>query len=982
MIDTVREHPLGHETAVLQANTPEQLVKHLIAAANSTERHFWLDKIVPTFDKTRRNHLANLLKKQADRNLRINLENSTQFADLMERMGELCDDVRIKALSYRARGNIHALGYGDHPKGIAFYEQAADIYRRLGMVYEEALSQTGKIWSLASLGQADEALNTGKWASSVLTDEKDWPALAVVTMNMGIIYGRLGNDQDALQQFNRAFELSERLDQSGKQTLPMIRINQAIVLRNLGRFDESIESLQQAMAGYHANQQIVGVARAQQNLAITYFVLGRYNEAMALLDEARTTYLADGRQRDAMMVEIFTSDCLLQLRRYTDVLEKCRECRQIFAELGTQLEMGHAFLNEAIAYVGLQDYDAALNSLAQARAQFQAENNEVAIADTDLQEAAVWLWQGKIEAALQQALRCAKLFETYQLPIGQARAYLTAAKAAMQLSNLAEAANWAHAALQIGQRHTLPALNYQAQYLQGSLASKQNAPQLALARLDAAIQELEQMYGRLMIEFRADFVADKEQIYEDAVSICLELQQPEKGLEYCERAKSRALQDMLAHRLNLRIEARSPEDQPIVDKLLSLRRERDRLYRRWATSEEPGQRGGADEALSAQHRVGQAVLDLEKQITTLWHTLLIRNADYARDATLWQVQTMPAQPHLPENCLLLEYFSVRGQLVLFLVTQNAVEAFWLEGNMQQVQNLLQLFQLNIKAVAKSNAAQIKLSVKNIQGILHKLYQILLEPIATKIANYEKLIVIPHGSLHYLPFHALYDGREYLIQSHELSYLPGSSMLGYSQSATNNGNDHVITAVGSSYEGRLPHAVTEASNIAERWQGKAIIEKEASLKRVKQAAEQSTILHLATHGDFRPDSPLFSGLVLADGWLTTLDIFNLRLRASLVTLSACQTGRSVVGGGDELLGLMRAFLSAGAASLVSTLWAVEDSSTAVLMNLFYEAIANNHTKGTSLRLAQLHLLTNGDYPAMYQHPYFWAPFFLVGNAGPL
>ncbi|MEZ4590549.1 MAG: CHAT domain-containing tetratricopeptide repeat protein [Chloroflexota bacterium] len=960
---------------------PADLVDTLLSL-EAGEWAAWLVQTVPTLTPTTRTALAQLLKKEADKNLRINLEISARFTDLIEQLGEMGDDDCLKALSFRARGNIHALGYGDHQKGIAFYDRAADIYRQQEMVYEEALSQTGKIWSLASLGRADEALATGNWASAVLAEAEAWQALAGLTMNMGAIYGRLGNDQDALQQFNKAYDLYTQLGSTGKNALPMIQINRAIVLRNLGRFDESIALLQQAITSYHANEQIVGVARAQQNLAMTYFVLGRYNEALALLGEARALYLADGRQRDAMLVEIFTSDCLLQLRRYTDVLEKCRECRHIFAELGTQLEMGQALLNEAIAYVGLQEYDAALNSLAQARAQFAAEKNEVALADTDLQEAAVWLRQGQTESALQQALRCAKLFEAHQLPIGQARAYLTAAKAAVQLNNLAEAAAWAQAALQIGQRHTLPALNYQAQYLQGTLASKQNDAQTALARLDAAIQELEQMYGRLMIEFRADFVADKEQIYEDAVSICLDLQQPAKGLEYCERAKSRALQDMLAHRLNLRIEARSPEDQPIVNKLLHLRRERDRLYRRWATSEEPGQRGGADEALSAQHRVGQAVLDLEKQITTLWHTLLIRNADYARDATLWQVQTMSAQPHLPANSLLLEYFSVRDRLVLFLVTQETVEAFWLEGNMRQVQNLLQLFQLNLKAVAKSSAAQITLSVKNAQGILHKLYHILLAPVAAKIAPYEQLIIVPHGSLHYLPFHALHDGTQYLIQSHELSYLPGSSMLGYSQPAATNDQSPVITAVGSSYDGRLPHAVSEASNVAKRWQGQAIIEKEASLNRVKQAAETATILHLATHGDFRPDSPLFSGLVLADGWLTTLDIFNLRLRASLVTLSACQTGRSVVGGGDELLGLMRAFLSAGAASLVSTLWAVEDLSTAVLMDLFYEALYNQQTKGTALRHAQQRLLNDESYPAAYKHPYFWAPFFLVGSAGPL
>ena len=960
---------------------PADLVDDLLSAEPGSQTT-WLAATAPQLTPATRHAFAQLLKEQADKQLRTNLEASAHFAQLIQQLGTLCQDERLTALSLRAQGNIHALGYGDHAKGIALYDQAAAIYRQLDMVYEEALSQTGKIWSLASLGHADEALATGNWASSVLTAEEDWQALAVVTMNLGIIYGRIGNDQNALQQFDKAFGLYSQLNGSGKNMLPMIQINRAIVLRNLGQFDESITILQEAIAGYQTNQQLVGVARAQQNLAMTYFVLGRYNEALALLDEARTTYLADGRQRDAMLVEIFTSDCLLQLRRYPDVLGKCRQCRQIFAELSTQLEMGRALLNEAIAYVGLQDYDAALTSLAQARTRFQAEQNRVAVADTDLQEAAVWLWQGKLEASLNQALACADLFAEHSLPIGQARAYLIAAKAAMQLNNLPQATDLANTALAIGQRHTLPALNYQAYHLQGTLAAQQQDAQTALARLDQAIEALEQMYGRLMIEFRADFVADKEQIYEDAVALCLDLHLPAKGLEYCERAKSRALQDMLAHRLNLRIEARSPEDQPIVEQLLGLRQERDRLYRRWSTSEELGQRGGADEALSAQHRVGQAVLDLEKQITALWHTLLIRNADYARDATLWQVQTMSAQPHLPPDCLLLEYFTVNNRLVLFLVTADSVQAHWLEGNMRQVQTLLQLFQLNLKAVAKSKAAQIDLSLKNVQGVLHKLYQLLLAPVAEEITQYQKLIIVPHGSLHYLPFHALYDGTAYLIENHELSYLPGSSLIANGRHHPTLNEPTTLAAIGSSYDGRLPHAVTEASNVADRWQGEALLEGEATVQSVRQAAEQATILHLATHGDFRPDSPLFSGLALADGWLTTLDIFNLRLRASLVTLSACQTGRSVVSGGDELLGLMRAFLSAGAASLVSTLWAVEDSSTAVLMDLFYAALHTQQSKGAALRQAQLNLLQNEDTPTAYKHPYFWAPFFLVGNAGQL
>jgi CHAT domain-containing protein len=168
-------------------------------------------------------------------------------------------------------------------------------------------------------------------------------------------------------------------------------------------------------------------------------------------------------------------------------------------------------------------------------------------------------------------------------------------------------------------------------------------------------------------------------------------------------------------------------------------------------------------------------------------------------------------------------------------------------------------------------------------------------------------------------------------------------------------------------------------------GRAFVDKDATLARILESSSECRILHLAAHGDFRPDNPLFSGLALADGWLTTLDIFNLRLVASLVTLSACQTGRSVVGGGDELLGLMRAFLSAGAASLALSLWAVEDRSTERLMETFYAQMAQGYTKAAALRYAQLRFIQeqgDGPEPAAYAHPYFWAPFFLVGDSGAL
>jgi CHAT domain-containing protein len=193
-------------------------------------------------------------------------------------------------------------------------------------------------------------------------------------------------------------------------------------------------------------------------------------------------------------------------------------------------------------------------------------------------------------------------------------------------------------------------------------------------------------------------------------------------------------------------------------------------------------------------------------------------------------------------------------------------------------------------------------------------------------------------------------------------------------------------LGRSQGGRLPYAVQEAHTVADLLSTQAFLEEAATQARLREGAPGCCLIHLATHGAFRADAPLFSGLALADGWLSTLDIFDLRLSASLVTLSACQTGRNVVGGGDELLGLMRAFLYAGAASVLLSQWAIQDQAAAQLMKAFYTKLTEGWTKGAALQHAQRALIgkqeEDGGPAGTYAHPYFWAPFFLVGDAGTL
>ncbi len=379
------------------------------------------------------------------------------------------------------------------------------------------------------------------------------------------------------------------------------------------------------------------------------------------------------------------------------------------------------------------------------------------------------------------------------------------------------------------------------------------------------------------------------------------------------------------------------------------------------------------------------VLSLEKQITDLWHKLLIRHADYARDADLWQVQTTPAQPYLTHDTLLVEYFVAGQQVVAFLVAQDTVQARRLSVELSQVQHLTELLRLNFQACSRSDPQHAIRLITNARWLLHQLHGLLIAPLAENLAAFSKLILVPHGPLHYLPFHAFHDGASFLLEKHEISYLPAASLLAYCYEERGAASGRAV--FGHSHDGHLPYAREESRSVAALLGAPAYAEDQATLAAFRAVTSDCHILHLAAHGDFRPDNPLFSGLALADGWLTTLDIFNLHLGASLVTLSACQTGQSVIGGGDELFGLMRAFLYAGAASLVLSLWAVDDRSTGELMTDFYRSLVTGETKGMALRQAQLRFiegrtLDGGMAGLAYTHPYFWAPFFLVGHAGAL
>lgn len=951
-------------------------VDPLVSLPDEAAQRRFLRDAVHAADSLSLDELAEALKDKVIELQRADIQAALRTAGLIHYLAELTDNNCYRALGLRSEAQARLIGLGEIKQSLPLYDQAIALYRALDDAEGEATTQVTRIWALASLGRYDEALQAGHWAGDVLGQRGRWRVQAVLHNNLAAVYGRMGQDQQSLAMLEQARAAYRQLGVEGEPHLSHTELNRSILLRDLGRYQEAIDVSTAALDIAERYGQTAMVARIQQNQGINYFVLGRYNEALQLLHQARDTFSADGRLRDAILVELFISDCLLQLRRFPEVLEKSRQARELFAERGTRFEVAQSWLNEAMAHVGLEQWAEGQLALDEARRLFEEEGNISWIALTDLKRATFFLQQQAYENAYTTAVACTQDFEGHNLPLAAAQARLVAGQAAAAMGRAEEARRLAEQVLAFGGQADSPFLAYQAHALLGQLARAGGDPALALPAYDAAIHELERLQGRLMVEYRPNFIADKQLAYEDALLVSLELNRPEQALEYAERARARALLDLLAHRLNLGLEARSTTDAPLVEHLLTLRAERDRLYRRWESGEE---RPAGSDVLAQGGRVQEDVLAIEKQITALWHELLVRNADYARDAALWQVQTESPQPYLDKHTALLSYFFAGDKLTAFVVTADNIHSYQLPVMAGQISGWLQRFGLNLRSVPHSKPGQQAALVKNAQLVLHKLYALLFEPLAATLEPFKHLIIVPHGPLHYLPFHALYNGRHYLLEQHTISYLPGASFLRYSstpEAAQERAKEHALFA-GHSWDGRLPHALVEAEHLATLWGGKMILEDEVTQQTVREAAADCRLVHLATHGDFRPDNPLFSGLWLADGWLTTLDVFDLSLHASLVTLSACQTGRSVVGGGDELFGLMRAFLLAGARSLLLSLWPVADETTADLMATFYGRLATGEEKGQALRAGQLSFVRRDDFG---RHPYFWAPFYLVGHAG--
>jgi CHAT domain-containing protein len=261
-------------------------------------------------------------------------------------------------------------------------------------------------------------------------------------------------------------------------------------------------------------------------------------------------------------------------------------------------------------------------------------------------------------------------------------------------------------------------------------------------------------------------------------------------------------------------------------------------------------------------------------------------------------------------------------------------------------------------------------IRRTDSLLADLYQTLLLPIAGHLKG-NRLIIVPTGLLYYVPFHALNDGTGYVAEKFDTNYAPSAAIW---QALHDRKTKKPGTSLLIGYaDERIPLVEEEIRQIARVLPGaRKLTGDNAGYAAIMNEIGRYELLHIACHGQFRADNPMFSSLHLADGWVTVRDIIAQKLKAKLVTLSACETGLNELFAGDEILGLARGFLAAGAESLIVSLWSVNDEATGRLMAEFYQTLQRGSSIAASLRAAQMGFIERGE------HPYFWSPFVLIGR----
>jgi CHAT domain-containing protein len=888
-------------------------------------------------------------------------------AGALRSLSRFTPDEEVAALAEWVAG-IASLVDGRMERAISHLNDAEARFLRLKQPHTAASTQVSKLYALAVLGHYDEAVECGLRAREVFLASGDTRAAGRVEHNIGNIYFRRARYTEA-----ERFQLAARarfLALGDEQQLVKIDNSLAVIHSQQYRFRSAEQLYVEALRRAERAGLVVTQAEIESGIGTFALFQGRYDRALDFLERARRKFSELGMPHESAVSELEIADTYLELNLWPEAAAIYERVTPTFANLEMRAEQAQALAHHGRASILLGQMEEAYTLLEEARRLYAAEGNRVGEAMVTLTEAQLHYAAGDYERAEHSAREAAA-------PLAEAGAvgrlllarWLCGDSARAQGRN-DDARALLEATLEAAETHEQPQIAWRCYTSLGVLAVAAGDTEAAERSLKRAVELIETLRAPLPAEeFRTAFFTDKLVAYDELVRLCLKENgrgaRVVEALGFAERARSRALADLLGGALRTHTESRDPFDARLVARLEELREELNWFYSR---INRPDEARGADE-MAALH---EAVRAREAETLELTRQLQHHSPEMFPEAELLDVSLL--QRDLGADCVLVEYTAVGDELAAFVVTNEQVEVVRGLGSEREATAALEQFRFQINTL-RFGAGRMRQHMAHLTERARKhlaaLYELLLAPVAAALGE-RRLVVVPHRALHYVPFHALYDGDSYVVERREVTYAPSAVVLRHCLARPQTPFERALL-LGVADE-QTPRVRDEVEEIAPLFpQPTMLLDDEATIEALRERAPLADILHVACHGQFRPNNPLFSSLHLADGWLTVREAAGLDLvRCGLVTLSACETGVSHVAPGDELLGLVRAFLAAGAPSLVLSLWTVDDDTTARLMASFYKALRGGARPAAALRHAQVELLAEA------QHPYFWSPFVLVGR----
>jgi CHAT domain-containing protein/tetratricopeptide (TPR) repeat protein len=891
-----------------------------------------------------------------------------EAAAALAALARLDSDPEVVALAAWVGGMACQLE-GQMQTALAHLDQASALFSALGQTHTAASVDVSRVTALAILGRYEEGIACGMGAREVFVRLGDQLSAGKIESNLGGIHFRRDQYREAERLLRSARE--RFLAVGDHKELAKNENNIAIVLTMQHRHREAASLYEQALERARDGGLEVLQAEIEEDLGQLALNQGHYDRALDRLERARRRFANLGMQHFSACAEKGLADAYLELNLAPEAVAAYERALEVFGALNMRAEQAAALAGCGRASALAGEPDTARNLLAEARRLYLAEDNEVGQATVTLAEAGLQHADGRFE----EAVLAASLAEAPLVSAGTwGRALLARwlrGDALRALRQTRAARRLLQETLSAAERRALPQIAQRCETSLGLLASAAGDAGAAEAAFKRAIGLIEELRAPLPAEdFRTAFVADKLLPYAELVRLCLAdpcQQRTAEALGYVERARSRALVDLLGGALPAHLRARDAFEAELLRRLSELREDLNWLYSQFnrpSAAEQPP----APETVAELH---VSIRDGERSVLEI-----LRQLQQCSSGTLVRVEPLDLeqlQQNLGPHTALVEYYLLDDEVLAFVVTGDGVSVVRGLATRQAVDAALDQLRFQLGALrggserVRAHLDQLGRRTRHYLGILHDL---LLGPVEPHLGS-RRLVVVPHETLHYVPFHALFDGQSYAIERREVCYSPSASVLRHCFGMPRRALRRALL-VGVPDE-RTPRVQDEVTALAGLFpESVSLVGPQATRAALQEHTAEVDLVHLACHGQFRPDNPMFSALRLGDGWLTVREAYELDLDGKLVTLSACETGASAVAPGDELIGLVRGFFSAGAPTLLVSMWTVDDDATADLMADVYASLRAGTSPASALREAQCRALSR------HQHPFFWAPFALFGR----